>query len=69
VDSKDLDSMELIIGEIVGIYCEEKYLSNNKPDYKKMDPLMFFMPEGPYFRAGEFIAQAFEVGKNYRKGQ
>ncbi len=63
VDSKKLDTMDLIIGKIVQVYCEEKYLSDNKPDYKKIDPLLFFMPEGPYLEAGNFVAKAFDVGK------
>ncbi|UCF06561.1 MAG: flavin reductase family protein [bacterium] len=67
VDSKELNTTELIIGEIVEVYCEEKYLSEDKPDYRKMDPMMFFMPEGPYFKAGDVIAKAFEVGKDYEK--
>lgn len=67
VDSKELNSMELITGEIVEVYCEERYLSGNKPDYRKIDPLMFFMPEGPYIKVGDVIAQAFDVGKDYEK--
>ena len=67
VDSKELTTTELIIGEISGVYCEQKYLSGNKPDYRKMDPMMFFMPDGPYFRVGDFLAKAFEVGKGYRR--
>ncbi len=35
VDSKNLETMDLIIGEIVQVYCEGKCLSDNKPDYKK----------------------------------
>lgn len=69
VDSKELNTTELIIGEIVEVFCEEKYLSENKPDYRKMDPMMFFMPDGPYFRVGDFLAKAFEVGKNYSRRQ
>jgi flavin reductase (DIM6/NTAB) family NADH-FMN oxidoreductase RutF len=67
VDSKELNTMELILGEIFEIYCEEKYLSENKPDYQKMDPLIFLMPEGPYIRTGDVVASAFEVGRDYRK--
>lgn len=67
VDSKELKTTELIIGEIVDIYCEEKYLTGNKPDYKKIDPMMFFMPDGPYFRVGDFLARAWDAGKNYSK--
>lgn len=64
VDSKELDTMDLIIGKIVQVYCEERCLSDNKPDYKKLDPLLFFMPEGPYLKIGPVVAKAFEVGKD-----
>jgi flavin reductase (DIM6/NTAB) family NADH-FMN oxidoreductase RutF len=67
VDTKEFNTTVLIIGEIVEVYCEEQYLSENKPDYKKMDAMIFFMPEGPYVRAGDVIAKAFDVGKDYRK--
>lgn len=65
--SKKFNSMELIVGEIVRIYCEERCLTKSKPDYLKMDPLLFFMPQGPYFRAGEFQAEAFKIGRRYQK--
>ena len=65
--SKEFDSMELIVGEIMRIYCIKECLRKNKPDYLKMDPMLFFMPQGPYFRTGDFLAEAFKVGKNYRK--
>jgi flavin reductase (DIM6/NTAB) family NADH-FMN oxidoreductase RutF len=64
VETKELDTMDLIMGEIVQVYCEEKCLSDNKPDYRKIDPLLFFMPEGPYLRAGDVIAKAFDVGQS-----
>jgi flavin reductase (DIM6/NTAB) family NADH-FMN oxidoreductase RutF len=67
VDSKELNTTVLIIGEIIEVYCEEKYLSDHKPDYRKIDPMMFFMPDGPYFKVGDFLAEAFEVGKNYNR--
>lgn len=58
--------MDLIIGEIVQVYCEEKSLSDNKPDYEKIDPLRFFMPEGPYLKTGNVIAKAFNVGRDLK---
>jgi flavin reductase (DIM6/NTAB) family NADH-FMN oxidoreductase RutF len=67
VDSKKLNTIDLILGEIVEIYCEEKYLSENKLDYKRIDPLLFYMPEGPYIKKGDVVANAFEVGKDYKK--
>ncbi len=64
VDSKKLETMDLIIGKIVQVYCEERFLSDNKPDYKKINPLLFFMPEGPYLRTGNVVAKAFDVGND-----
>ncbi|MBN1561118.1 flavin reductase family protein [candidate division KSB1 bacterium] len=66
LECKELNSTVLVIGEIVQIYCEKRYLSGDNPDYQKMDPLLFFMPEGPYIKAGDVIAKAFEVGKDYK---
>lgn len=63
VDSVELGTMDLIIGKIVAVYCEEECLTENKPDYKKIDPLLFFMPEGPYLKTGRVVAKAFDVGK------
>jgi len=66
VDSVEFNTMEMIIGEIVEMYCEERYLTENKPDLKKMDPMLFFMPEGPYFKAGDFLAKAWDAGRSYK---
>ncbi|MEW5869316.1 MAG: flavin reductase family protein [Chloroflexota bacterium] len=69
VDSKEFRTTELIIGEIAEMYCEERYLTEGNPDYRKMKPMIFFMPDGPYFRAGDFLAEAYKVGKNYMVSQ
>lgn len=58
--------MDLIIGEIVQVYCDETCLSEDKPDCEKIDPLLFFMPEGPYLRPGQVVARAFAVGRNLK---
>lgn len=64
VNSHELEKMDLVIGRIVQVYCDEDCLSDNKPDYRKIDPLLFFMPEGPYLKTGKVIAKAFEAGKD-----
>ena len=61
-ECKELETMDLIFGSIVQVYCDETCLTDNKLDYKKMDPLLFFMPEGPYLKTGISVAQAFDVG-------
>ena len=63
---KEFRTMDLIIGKIVQVYYEEECLSDNKPDYKKIDPLLFFMPEGPYLKTGTVVAKAFDVGRDLK---
>lgn len=57
---------ELFIGEIVGIYTEDRFLTGNKPDVKKIDPLIFEGSLGNYWKLGEHVAKAFEIGKDYK---
>ena len=63
---KELGTTSLIIGEITEVFTEKKYLTGDTPDCKKMDPMIFFMPGGPYYRTGEHIGDAFAIGKDYR---
>jgi len=60
---------ELLVGEVAGVYVEESCLSDGKKkgDVGKVDPLLY---EGGvpayYWKLGEKVAKAFEVGKGYR---
>jgi flavin reductase (DIM6/NTAB) family NADH-FMN oxidoreductase RutF len=57
---------EVFIGEIVGVYMEDKYLTDNKPDTRKINPLLFEGTLGSYWKVGEHIAKAFGIGKDYK---
>lgn len=59
----ELIHAEFFVGEIVGVYIENKYLVNDKPDLKSMDPLLYEDGLESYWRLGEFIAKAFDIGK------
>jgi hypothetical protein len=48
---------------------EDKYLTDNKPDTRKIDPLLFEGTLGSYWKVGEHVARAFAVGKNYKPKQ
>ncbi len=60
---------ELFIGEIVAVYMEEKYLTDTKPDVRKINPLIFEEGLGNYWKLGEFVAKAFTIGKSYKVKQ
>ena len=56
---------EIFIGEIVGTYTKEEYLSEGKLDFHKMKPIILSQPDTTYWRLGESFAKAWSVGKKY----
>jgi flavin reductase (DIM6/NTAB) family NADH-FMN oxidoreductase RutF len=67
VQTVDLPMEELFIGEIVAAYSEERYLTDGKPDLKKMQPFMLMQTQQRYAAIGPDIAPAWEVGKKLMK--
>ena len=53
---------ETFIGEIVEAYTDEQYLTNGLPDIKKISPILFSIHDNNYWRVGEHLAQARNVG-------
>ena len=67
VDTVDLPSNYLFIGEIMGAYCGEEFMTDGNPDVKKIDPLVLTMPDNSYWGVGEFVARAWSIGKELKK--
>lgn len=63
----ELPSHLLFIGEIVGVYGDERFLTNGRPDIKKIDPLLLTMPDNRYWTVGEPAGKAFSDGLAYKK--
>ena len=59
---------DLFIGEVTQTYSEEKYLTDEIPDMKKVNPILFSRYENTYWKVGEYLGEASEVGKNYKAG-
>jgi len=57
---------EIFIGEILGTYTESKFLTDGKLDFVKMKPLILSQPDTSYWRLGERVAKAWNIGKNYK---
>ncbi len=66
VTKVDLPSNEFFIGEIVGVYTEERFLANGKPDINKIKPFMLTMPDAGYREVGEIIGSAWSIGKDFQ---
>jgi flavin reductase (DIM6/NTAB) family NADH-FMN oxidoreductase RutF len=67
VETVDLPTNTLFIGEIVNIYSEEKYLDNGKPDVKKVRPFLLTMPDNRFWAVGEQVGNAWKDGVKYKK--
>jgi len=62
----DLPSNEFIIGEIVGVYSEDQYLTEGSPDIKKTKPFLLTMQDKGYRGVGEIIGKAWSIGKDFQ---
>jgi len=67
VKTVELPSNSFFIGEIVGAYSEERFLTNGVPDIKKINPFLLTMPDNGYWSVGELIGRAWSDGKSMRK--
>jgi len=56
---------ELFIGEIINAYAEEEYLTEGLPDISKIHTFTYSMKK--YWKIGQEVAKAWEVGKTYMK--
>jgi flavin reductase (DIM6/NTAB) family NADH-FMN oxidoreductase RutF len=66
VEIHEMQSNELIIGEIVESYIEKEYLKGEIPDFKKIDPLLLTMPDNNYWNLGENVGKAWNAGKELK---
>ncbi|MBY8988424.1 MAG: flavin reductase family protein [Candidatus Lokiarchaeota archaeon] len=56
---------ELFIGEVVNSYAEDEYLTEGAPDIFKINTFTYSMKQ--YWKVGEQVAKAWEIGKKYMK--
>jgi flavin reductase (DIM6/NTAB) family NADH-FMN oxidoreductase RutF len=66
IQTLELPIDEVFIGEIVAAYSEERYLTDGRPDIKKIDPIVFSTNDKNYWKVGELIGQAWNIGKNFK---
>lgn len=67
VDTVELPSNDLFIGEIVAAYTEEKFLTEGDPNPRLMAPFLLTMPDNRYWSLGEEVGRAWQDGRGYKK--
>lgn len=69
IQTVDLPTHDVFIGEIVATYCEESCLTRGKNvDLAQLDPILYSMSGARYFRLGEQFARAWDAGKTLAPG-
>jgi flavin reductase (DIM6/NTAB) family NADH-FMN oxidoreductase RutF len=62
----DLPNRDIYFGEVLETYVDEKYLSEGRLDFTKINPLLFTM-NGPgsasYWKLGEAVGAAYKEGQ------
>jgi flavin reductase (DIM6/NTAB) family NADH-FMN oxidoreductase RutF len=66
VEVVDSSRNEIFIGEILGVYTEAKFLTDNKLDFSKIKPLILSQPDTTYWNLGEVVAGAWNIGKKFK---
>jgi flavin reductase (DIM6/NTAB) family NADH-FMN oxidoreductase RutF len=67
VETVSLPTNTFFIGEIVAIYSEEQFLTDGKPDVKKINPFVLTMPDNRYWSIGECVGKAWNAGVALRE--
>ena len=63
IHSLDLGSHVLFIGEILDTYIDDDYMTAEKADPAKIDPLIYTTGVRQYQRLGEVVGRAWDIGK------
>lgn len=62
----DLPTNSFFIGEIVGAFSEEQYLTDGKLDIKKANPFVLTMPDNRFWSIGDCVGHAWRNGKELK---
>ncbi len=58
----ELPSHTFFIAEIIDIYSEDRFLTEGKPDVKKINPFLLTMPDNKYWSVGDCVGKAWGAG-------
>lgn len=56
-----------MLGEVNTAFTEAQYMSEDRLNSKKINPLTFTHPDNKYWTLGEMVADAFNIGKKIKK--
>lgn len=66
VQTVTLPTNSFFIAEIVNIFSEERFLTDGKPDVKKVNPFLLTMPDNRFWSVGDCVGKAWNAGTAFR---
>ncbi|HSB34959.1 MAG TPA: flavin reductase family protein [Nitrospirota bacterium] len=67
IQAVDLPTNTFFIGEIRNIYSEVRFMTDGKPDPKKMRPFLLTMPDNRFWALGEQVGNAWKDGLKFKE--
>jgi flavin reductase (DIM6/NTAB) family NADH-FMN oxidoreductase RutF len=52
-------------GEVVSVHVDDGALRDGAPDWSRIAPILFTFHDKWYWKLGEYVAEAWSVGKRY----
>lgn len=62
IQAVELPMDRLFIGEVKGVWSEERYLTSGSPDIEKVRPFCLTMPDNRYWCVGTVVGKAWQDG-------
>jgi len=66
IQTVDFPSHDVFVGEVVETYCDERILTDGVVDFSKVQPIFFVMNDRSYWKLGERLAKAWNIGKEFK---
>jgi flavin reductase (DIM6/NTAB) family NADH-FMN oxidoreductase RutF len=67
VETVDLPTNVVFVGEVVGVQAEESMLTDGHPDPEKIKPFVLSMPDNRFWGLGDCVGRAWQDGKELKK--
>lgn len=69
VQTLELPTHRLHLGEVVEVHAEEDCLVDGVPEMGRVDPLIYSITDGNYWQVGGPVGRAFHVGRRGKGGE
>jgi flavin reductase (DIM6/NTAB) family NADH-FMN oxidoreductase RutF len=66
IKTVDFPKHDVFVGEIVETHCDESVLTEGVVDFSKVRPILFAMNDRSYWKLGERLAKAWNIGKELK---